>query len=422
VAAVARGGLGADPSVRPREPAGSRVLVVRRGGSRRVRWVGLTLAVACVLTAGVHQLRVASRSTDLVGCTPAGQLDDCGLGTLTATSEAEPTARGGVALRPSPSPPPAARSSAGPPVAVPSPGEPSEQNTAHGAATLTADSGRPFAPTSAWNTRLPADPVVDADSAAMIAGVTPGGRAFANLYEFGDPVFTADADTPTATVECTQDWGPCPLEQRPLRIPLEARAAPGSDGRVIVVDLVNRTSCDFWQATRLSATRWTASWGTCADLDGDGRGPGTGGATGAKVNALTGVVRTFEMRNREIPHALSVATNNSCRSGFRYPALGSDGLSSRPDCVPEGARLQLDPSIDVDALPGITPGEKAVARALQIYGAINRDNSASPLCISFEAPIGEPDPYPAAGFGWDYYDMPHIPWDRLRVLHSSDGS
>ena len=63
-----------------------------------------------------------------------------------------------------------------------------------------------------------------------------------------------------------------------------------------------------------------------------------------------------------------------------------------------------------------------MARALQKYGAINRDNSASPLSVSFEAPIGEADPYPGAGFRWDYYDMPHIPWDRLRVVRSWDGS
>jgi hypothetical protein len=249
----------------------------------------------------------------------------------------------------------------------------------------------------------------------MIASVTPTSRAYANLYEFGDPVFVADASSPTATVTCTMPWGACDLAARPLRIPAEAQPTTGSDGRMIIVDLAARTSCDFWQATKVGAAQWRTSWGTCASLDGDGRGP-SGGGTGAGVNALTGVIRTFEMRNRDIPHALSVATNNSCAGGFRYPATKSDGRSTRPDCIPEGARLQLDPSIDVAAIPGITPGELAVARALQKYGAINRDNSGSPLCVSFETPFGESDPYPAAGFSEDYYDMPHIPWNRLRVL------
>lgn len=289
-----------------------------------------------------------------------------------------------------------------------------------GPVTLGADSGRPFAPTSAWNTALPVNPVLDPKSAAMITSVTPSGRAYANIYAYGDPVFTATAGTATARVDCTMPWGTCDLEGKDVRIPADARPTTGTDGRMIVVDLAARTSCDFWQARKVSATSWTTSWGTCASLDGDGRGP-SGGATGGGVNTLTGVVRTFEMRNLSIPHALSLATNNSCRTVFRFPATKTDGSSSRTDCIPEGARLQLDPSIDVNALPGITPGEKAVARALQTYGAINRDNSGSPLSMSFEAPIGEADPYPAVGFGWDYYDMPHIPWKRLRVLRQWDG-
>lgn len=280
---------------------------------------------------------------------------------------------------------------------------------------LGADNGRPFAPDSAWNTVLPNRPAMDPGSAAMIARIAPSNRATANLYEFGDPVFTADARSPVATVECTENWGTCDLEGRRVRIPADAQPTSGSDGRMIIVDLVAGTSCDLWQASKVAPGRWSVGWGTCAPLDGDGRGP-SGGATGAGVNTLAGVVRTFEMRNLLIPHALSIATDNSCSDEFRYPATKTDGESVRSDCIPEGARLQLDPSIDVDALPDITPGERAVARAMQTYGAINRDNCASNICVAFQAPTGEADPYPAAGFDGDYYTMPHIPWSRLRVL------
>ena len=134
------------------------------------------------------------------------------------------------------------------------------------------------------------------------------------------------------------------------------------------------------------------------------------------MNALAGVIRTFEMRNLDIPHALSIATNNSCARQFRAPAMKTDGSSSQSNCVPEGARLQLDPSIDVDAIPGITPAEKAAARALQVYGAINRDNCGSNICVAFEAPNGEADPYLAVGLDHDYHTMPNIPWTRLRVV------
>ncbi|MGY1621442.1 malectin domain-containing carbohydrate-binding protein [Geodermatophilus sp. SYSU D00965] len=280
---------------------------------------------------------------------------------------------------------------------------------------LTAATGRPFATTSVWNTPIPANPAIDRNSAAMVRSVTASNTATANLYAYGEPVFTAVAGTPTARVTCTEDWGTCDVAERTMRIPADAQPTSGSDGRMIIVDLVDRVVCDFWQARRTGAGQWTTSWGTCADLAGTGSGP-NGGATGAGINALTGVVRTFEMRNLHIPHTLSVATNNSCSGQFRAPAVKTDGESGRADCVPEGARLQLDPSIDVDAIPNMTPGERAVARALQTYGAINRDNCGSNLCVQFEAPFGEADPYPAAGFSGDYYTMPHIPWNRLRVL------
>ena len=280
---------------------------------------------------------------------------------------------------------------------------------------LAANTGRPFAAASVWNTPIPGNPAIDRNSAAMVRSVTASNTATANLYEYGEPVFNAVAGTPTARVTCTEDWGTCDVEERTMRIPAEAQPTTGSDGRMIIVDLVDRVVCDFWQARKTGSGQWTTSWATCAPLDGSGSGP-HGGATGAGINALTGVVRTFEVRNGHIPHTLSVATNNSCAGAFRAPATKTDGQSGRGDCVPEGARLQLDPSIDIDAIPGITPGERAVARALQTYGAINRDNCGSNLCVQFEAPFGEADPYPAAGFQGDYWTMPHIPWARLRVI------
>ncbi|MBB3083606.1 malectin domain-containing carbohydrate-binding protein [Geodermatophilus sabuli] len=306
------------------------------------------------------------------------------------------------------------------PAPVPAPAPPAAAAPAPPAAggtigLLSADSGRPFAAASVWNTPIPTNPAIDRNSAAMVRSVTSSNTATANLYAYGEPVFTAVAGTPTARVTCTENWGTCDVEKRTMRIPAEAQPTTGSDGRMIIVDLVDRVVCDFWQARKAGTGQWTTSWATCADLTGTGSGP-NGGATGAGVNALTGVVRTFEMRNLHIPHTLSVATNNSCSGQFRAPAVKTDGQSGRADCVPEGARLQLDPSIDVNAIPNMTPGERAVARALQVYGAINRDNCGSNLCVQFEAPFGEADPYPAAGFTGDYYRMPHIPWNQLRVL------
>jgi hypothetical protein len=127
------------------------------------------------------------------------------------------------------------------------------------------------------------------------------------------------------------------------------------------------------------------------------------------------VVRTDEMRSGHIDHALVFSTNNACPA-FRFPASKSDGSSGRADCIPEGTRVQLDPSFDVAGAPGLTPGERTVATALQQYGAYAIDNGGANMAFVFESPSGEADPYPAVGFSWDYFGMDHIPWSQLRVL------
>jgi hypothetical protein len=294
-----------------------------------------------------------------------------------------------------------------------------EQVTAAAGAAVGAlgvDGGRPWAANSVWNTPIPAGAAVDPKSAAMISGTIGNGKGTANLHEYGESIVASTSSDPVVSVDCTESWGTCDPEKAKLRIPADAQVTPGSDGRLIVTDFAAGRVCDFWQAKKRSSTSWQASWGTCMALDdADGVGP-NGGSTGANINALAGVVRTWEIQRGHIPHALTGATNNSCGT-FRFPATKSDGSSNASDCIPEGARLQLDPSIDVESIPGITPAEVAIAKALQTYGWINRDNGGARITVQFETlEPGQKDVYGAAGLKWDYWDMPHIPWNKLRVL------
>ena len=129
-----------------------------------------------------------------------------------------------------------------------------------------------------------------------------------------------------------------------------------------------------------------------------------------------------ELARGRIDHALTFVTSHTCASTFRYPAIKTDGHKSMP-CIPEGARIQLDPSINVDAVAGITPGEKMVAHALQIYGAYCHDTGGSDLGFTFENPIdGQPNVYPGIGFPVDYTHMSHIPWSGIRVLRNAQGT
>lgn len=274
----------------------------------------------------------------------------------------------------------------------------------------------PFAVSSPWRQTIPADAHVDPNSAAMIAAVQSAPAMNANLVAYGIPIYAADADTPTYTVACTRaDYGICPFAGWPVAIPDGAEPNTGSDGVLVSVQESSGIIFEFWRAARDGDT-WTSAFGAVNSLHGSGWG---GAATGSGASRLGGVVRVAEIADGEIPHALALQSNNACPT-FRAPALKSDGNSTRADCIPEGARLQLDPELDLGSL-NLRPGELAVARAMQRYGGYLMDVANTPLSVSFEREAGTAagevgQTYSDAGFRWDYDAMENVPWDKLRVL------
>lgn len=261
----------------------------------------------------------------------------------------------------------------------------------------------------------------------MVAHLTRDSAGYANLVEFGIPIYYANAETPRYEVPCTvTTWGPCPFDRYSVPIPEGARPHHGSDGALVVIDESVGRVYEFWQAA-FDGVGWKTSWGAVTPLHGPGWGGGAGApptgiagaGTASGASRLGGVIRLTEIAAGDIPHALALQTDNACVGVFWSPATKTDGVSRRPDCVPEGARLQLDPTISIDELD-LTPGERTVARALQKYGAYIVDKAAAPLSMSFEldhnaqGTVGAV--YENADFRWDYDDMAGIPWSRLRVL------
>jgi hypothetical protein len=274
---------------------------------------------------------------------------------------------------------------------------------------------RVFATESPWNAPIAADAELDERRPAMaryLAGAVP----VADLYEFGVPVWEADETTPTYRVRCTEPWGRCPFRGQRVPIPDEATPSEGSDGAMVVVDAGAGKAYEFWRAKKRGG-RWTTAWGAVSRLGGDGR---RAEATGSGISRLAGVVRLHEIAAGRIDHALVFSTDNACRNTLRFPASQTDGHSRRKSCIPHGTRIRLDPAVDLDAIPELTPAERAVADALQTYGAYSIDNGGAPVAFIFEAPNGRPDPYPAAGFEFDYAALEHIPWDRLQVIAAKD--
>ena len=80
------------------------------------------------------------------------------------------------------------------------------------------------------------------------------------------------------------------------------------------------------------------------------------------------------------------------------PATHTDGQHLEPAAIPQGARIQLDPTFDVDAQPW-PRWEKVLARALQKYGAYLGDTGDS-LSFAAEATLDR---------GYDAWSMVGVP-------------
>ncbi len=97
------------------------------------------------------------------------------------------------------------------------------------------------------------------------------------------------------------------------------------------------------------------------------------------------MVSINDVRSGRIDHAVALAIPlDQVASGFVWPAKRSDGESTAADAIPEGARLRLDPSLQVESL-GLTPIGTMVALAAQQYGFIVTDRSGT-VAVPAEGP------------------------------------
>jgi hypothetical protein len=148
------------------------------------------------------------------------------------------------------------------------------------------------------------------------------------------------------------------------------------------------------------------------------------GAAATGLPLAGGMVTREDVQRGEIDHALSLGlanlpSNSVLRAGaFAFPAQRSDGRSTAPDSIPEGARLFLDPNLDLGRLQ-LSPLARMLAEAAQRYGMIVHDGSEGTTIYA-----EDPSPYVALGEGNFYRPltgsdsiraMQGFPWSSLRV-------
>ncbi len=167
---------------------------------------------------------------------------------------------------------------------------------------------------------------------------------------------------------------------------------PENDAHMVIVDTTKRIAWEFWHFRKISNGEFEAGTMGKWDLNGPGYNiPGSSerwwrnGTTGAKTAYIGGLLRYEEFASGEVKHALNIITpinrkkiseDAPWRVEFCSPvAASSDGWGIGSRYIPEGARIQLNPELDLDSL-GLNEDAKVIAKALQTYGAYVMDNGA----------------------------------------------
>jgi hypothetical protein len=283
-----------------------------------------------------------------------------------------------------------------------------------------ASLGRPFAADSPWNTTVTNSPIAS-NSAKLIQlakerfSVTSGNSVeniqtgllgatgtanddqnrglsttlFINTTIWTDPIVVSDGgnnvnvvcrqvNLPPPNNECGDGW-----QVSSLSIPTTGFPKPAYDGWLTVIDQNSGYAYDLWRA-RLSGSVLTYQFMRRWTLDGPGfLGPSEVSARGSGLPMFAGEILPKDIMSGHIHHALSISIPGPASRFYAQPASASDGNGAY-NSVPEGARLRLKASFNVNYALRHLPGgvsvssARAILTALRTYGAIVVDRSAVP--------------------------------------------
>jgi hypothetical protein len=275
----------------------------------------------------------------------------------------------------------------------PTPAPPTPSHTDPHVAPLDAQ-GRPYRPfrdRSWWNTPVPANAPADPQGAQVLHYLQTAPEsgqgclrlAGAQSNKWGQPAYWAQPGDPEYDVKGLPDGAP--TEVRHLRIPKGARSANNSDGTMSVYDIdrgyvVLLTDAHYdranntWSASGATVTYLDSNGLSAAARSGDPRNIGTHRGN----NGATSYVRYDMVKAGDVRNVLKIAAGPELANRFVFPMTGSDGEVTDPavGAPPEGLRLRLKPSIDLEAL-GLHPQALVIAKALQTYGVYLGDSGGT---------------------------------------------
>jgi len=295
-----------------------------------------------------------------------------------------------------------------------------------------------FAADSPWNQPLPKTAPLSSSSAEVIRALSrevsreleTGQGPSISTTSYSVPIYTVPAGQPTVPVQLVSRFVVPALSSAWSAVPLPPSAAPaeGKDGHLLLWQPSSDRLWEFWHLLHTS-TGWQAGWGGAMQdassnlgVYGGAAWPGATGSWGASASSLSiagGLITIEDLRRGEIDHALAIAVPKVRAGQYAAPAERTDGESTSPTALPEGAHLRLDPSLELWKLH-LPPLTLMLARAAKRYGIFVRDKADN---VNFYAqdptPLGS-DPYTRPnGFFEGTYParlLSAFPWTHLQLL------
>jgi hypothetical protein len=220
-------------------------------------------------------------------------------------------------------------------------------------------------------------------------------------------------------------------EVKNVPLPMNVWPDPQGDGHMSMYDKATGLIYEFskfrWVSGVAYATRVAIFDSTSSGIATayNGQRWWMNGVRGSGLPVIGGLIRHSEFLSGEINHALSLAgptnrlkklaTDTHKKELCGPMATRTDGWEIGENTILEGARIQLNPNLNLDTL-GLSADAKVIARALQKYGGFMTDNAPT-FNLYFEN-LG-----PANHYKWEQTglgDLTKIPLDQFRVLKCND--
>jgi hypothetical protein len=296
-----------------------------------------------------------------------------------------------------------------------------------------------FSRKSFWNRRLRSRARLDPASGGLVGALAAelaasqlsgsGPHATIDTISYSVPIYTVPATEPTVPVLLTNKTQPA-LSAAWSKVPLPANAQPavGTDGELVLWQPSTDRMWEFWRLTHATGA-WSASWGGA--MQNVSNNPGVygpdawldakpwWGATASSLALAGGLITLEDLQQHEINHALAMSVPGIRAATCTAPAQRTDGQSSSPLSLPEGAHLRLDPHLALATLH-LPPTALLIAQAAQRYGIYIRDGSPNVGFYAQDPTPTETNPY-TGPTGYFESNTPEqllkdFPWNHLQLL------